>query len=800
MTNWLRETEEINFTNCDREPIHIPAAIQPHGVLMVLTEPDLRIAQVSQNTHEILGIEAIELLDRPLGEFIGGDCLKLIRGCLDRNFEDINPLPISFFCLGDRHVLNFNGIVHRALSGEIVLELELKADNQKSELSHFYYQIKQTLTKIQQAENLTDLCNLIVEEVQRITGFDRVMVYRFNTQGDGAVFAEAKQADQEAFLGLRYPESDIPKQAKHLYTLNWLRLLPDVHYQAVDLITHQEQKTKKNSRQNPQKSVSTKLDMSYCGLRAISPIHIEYLKNMGVGASMSISLMQNRQLWGLIACHHDTSKFIPYEIRTICEFLGQLMSTEIANKEANENLDYKLYLKELQGKFLEKLTQTTDFVAGLVAQPKLLLNLTGSQGAVICQGDQISLIGQTPNEAAVIPLIDWLNGSDCISLKQTDLKQTDLKQTESEHHFQQHLFITNALPSLYPEFVKYQDVACGLMAMEISKFQRQYVLWFRPEILQTVTWAGNPEKQKQIAEDGTLMLSPRQSFDAWQEFVRGKSTEWLDCQMSSAIELRQAIVDIVLRQADELANINLDLERSNNELDSFAYIASHDLKEPLRGIHNYASFLLEDYSDKLDEMGTDKLHTLVRLTKRMESLIESLLQFSQLGRQELHMDRIDLNQLLHNISELFKMNPQWQDCTIAIPQALPMVWGDSVLIEEIFVNLISNAFKYNDRPQKTVEIGCIDFSDAIPQTDENVILYVRDDGIGVRERHLDSIFRIFKRLHPANRYGGGSGAGLTIVKKIVERHGGIIQVQSTYGQGTTFEFTLPLREPKLLDE
>jgi light-regulated signal transduction histidine kinase (bacteriophytochrome) len=788
MTNWLSATEEINLTNCDREPIHIPDAIQSHGVLMVLTEPDLRIAQISENAHEILGIEASALLDRPIGEFIGGDCLQLINGCLDRNFEYINPLPICFFFLGDCDELNFNGLVHRALSGELVLELEPKTDNEKNEFFHFYHQIKHTLTKIQQAESLTDLCNLIVQEVQQITGFDRVMVYRFSSQGDGMVFAEAKQPEQEAFLGLRYPDSDIPKQSKHLYTLNWLRLIPDVHYQAVGLVTHQGQK-------NSQKSAPTKLDMSYCGLRSISPFHIEYLKNMGVNASMSISLMQNRKLWGLIACHHNTSKFIPYEIRTICEFLGQLMSTEIANKEANENLDYKLHLKDIQRQFLERLTQTNNFIKELVANPKLLLNLTSAQGAAICQDDQIFLIGQTPNEDAVISLIDWLNGSD-----RPNLKQTNLKQTGSKHHFQQHLFITNALPSLYPEFAKYQNIACGLMAMEISKFQRQYLLWFRPEISQTVTWAGNPEKQKQIAEDGTVMFSPRHSFEAWQEFVYGKSSEWLDCEVSSAIELRQAIVDIVLRQADELANVNLSLERSNNELDAFAYIASHDLKEPLRGIHNYASFLLEDYSDKLNEAGTDKLHTLVRLTKRMESLIESLLQFSRLGRQDLHMNQIDLNLLLHNTSDLFKMNPQWQNCTINIPQALPMVWGDSGLIEEIFMNLISNAFKYSDHPQKIVEIGCIDGSEAIAQADGHATLYVRDNGIGIREKHLDSIFRIFKRLHPANKYGGGSGAGLTIVKKIVDRHGGKIQVQSKYGQGTPFKFTLPVRKPTMRDE
>jgi light-regulated signal transduction histidine kinase (bacteriophytochrome) len=752
--NMNTDLEPVNLTNCDREPIHIPRSIQPHGVLMVLTEADLKIVQVSANSLDILGLAPADLLDRPLADLIGSDRITDIANCLERNFELINPLSISI----GSPPLNFNGIVHRAISGEIVLELEpltANTDNTHKDFFHFYHQIKNTLTKIQTTANLSELCNLIVQEIRRITGFDRVMVYRFNEQGDGAVIAESKQDDLEAFLGMHYPDSDIPKQAKHLYTLNWLRLIPDIDYQPIALVA---------SANAP---IPAPLDMSYCNLRSVSPIHIEYLKNMEVAASMSVSLIQQQKLWGLIACHHSTSKDSPYEVRTVCEFLGQLMSTELANKEANENLDYKLQLKNIQVQFIERLSKAHDFVKELVADPEALFQLTGAMGAAICDNENITLIGQTPQIDQLKPLLDWI-----------------IPQ------FNQDIFVTNALSHLYPSATEYKAIASGLLAMAISKIQHRYVLWFRPEILQTVTWAGNPAKPKRIEEDGSVTIFPRQSFEAWQQIVDGQSLPWLDCEVAGASELRQAIVDIVLRQAEDLALINVELERSNSELDAFAYIASHDLKEPLRGIHNYATFLLEDYGEIIKDDGADKLNTLVRLTKRMETLIDSLLKFSRLGRQELQMSPIALDRLLENVTELFSINPQWKNCQIRIPKSLPTVLGDRVLLEEVFTNLISNAFKYNDQSEKSVEIG---WSEANSQHPNFVTLSVRDNGIGIREKHLDSVFRIFKRLHAQNKYGGGTGAGLTIVKKIIERHGGNIQVQSIYGQGTVFLFTLPIK-------
>jgi light-regulated signal transduction histidine kinase (bacteriophytochrome) len=776
LDEFLDSSESFDLNNCDREPIHRPGLIQPYGLLFVLDEPDLHIRQVSNNAQALVAIAPHALLGRPLAEFIDADSIAAIQGCLDRSFEHINPLPLTF-AGGHDAPQPFNGIVHRAPSGEVVLELEPFVATEQHSFFQFHRQVKDTLIALQATHNLDELANLIVAEVRRLTGFDRVMVYRFNDKGDGYVIAETKIPDLDPFHGLSYPATDIPRQAKYLYTQNWLRLIPDFGYQASELVSEPIAEITDETKPAPR----SPLDMSLSVLRSVSPLHIEYMQNMGVTASMSISLLQDGQLWGLIACHHYSPKFVSYEVRTVCEFLGQLMSTEIVNKEANDNLDYQLRLKDIQHRLIDRLAGATDFVAALVADTDLLLKLTGAEGAIICDGGDRVVIGQTPDEDTVTAILDWL-----------------------PTQFERDVFATQALPSVYPKTIADPQLVSGLLAMAISIIQNRYVLWFRPEVLQTVTWAGKPEKDERIEPDGTKTLRPRTSFEAWQETVRGTSMPWLPCEVSGAIELRQAIVDIVLRQADALTHINQDLQRSNTELDAFAYIASHDLKEPLRGIHNYATFLLEDYGEILAGDGTDKLQTLVRLTERMELLIESLLKFSRLGRQDLQMEPIDLNAMLSETITMFRMNPEWEGCEIRVDPNLPIVWGDRSLIDEIFTNLISNGFKYNSQSDKWVEVGyCPDFKCpediAEGSGTDCVTLYVRDNGIGIREKHIESVFRIFKRLHAPGKYGGGSGAGLTIVRKIVERHGGTIHVESVYGQGTTFFVTLPERDPTSID-
>ena len=245
--------------------------------------------------------------------------------------------------------------------------------------------------------------------------------------------------------------------------------------------------------------------------------------------------------------------------------------------------------------------------------------------------------------------------------------------------------------------------------------------------------------------------------------------------------LRQELSDR-LRAERELEERNTELQRSNQELDDFAYIASHDLKEPLRGIHNYATFLLEDYGDKLDAEGKSKLETLTRLSRRMETLIDSLLQFSRLGRVDLAITDVDLNAIVAEVVDSIGIGLQEHRIDVRIPRPLPVVRCDPVRVRELYYNLIVNGMKYNDKPEKWIEIGW--------EGDAPPAFYVRDNGIGIQEKHHESIFRIFKRLHGRDKFGGGTGAGLTIVKKIVERHYGRIWVDSAVGEGTTVHFTL----------
>ncbi len=258
-------------------------------------------------------------------------------------------------------------------------------------------------------------------------------------------------------------------------------------------------------------------------------------------------------------------------------------------------------------------------------------------------------------------------------------------------------------------------------------------------------------------------------------------------------ELLRAKEDLEERVRDrtrEIERRNEELHQSNKELDDFAYIASHDLKEPLRGIHNFSSFLIEDYADKLDDEGRSKLETLMRLTRRMETLIDSLLQFSRLGRVDLAIDQVDLNETVAEVLESLAITLQESGTQVRLPRRLPTVRADRARVGEIFYNLVVNAVKYNDKPEKWIEIGAIKNGNREGESGQPPVFYVRDNGIGIQEKHHDSVFRIFKRLHGRDKFGGGTGAGLTIAKKIVERHHGRIWLESSAGEGTTFYFTL----------
>jgi two-component system, chemotaxis family, sensor kinase Cph1 len=764
---------ELDLTNCDREPIHIPSAIQAHGVLLTFSEIDLKILQISQNCEIFLGKKPTDLLGKSLSSLMDKTQFAAIESCVNGDFENVNPLRLSLQVQGELE--RFEGIVHRS-DGAIVLELERcldvavdrdpnredlpVTDRQAVSFFDFYKFVKTPIDRIQNTQTLAELAHQTVTTIRTLTGFDRVMLYRLDEDGSGQVIAENKQEDQTSFLGLHYPASDIPQQAKELYRLNLLRIIPDVSYQPVLL----------EPPLNP--IANAPLDLSLSVLRSVSPMHTEYLFNMGVQASMSISILRDRQLWGLIACHHSTPKQLSYETRTICEFLGQVISFEIGSKADAEDIGYKMQLQSAQARFVTTIASCQTLRDGFTQNPSDLIDLVRSTGVAFCERNQITGFGKTPPETEIAGLVAWIDrqiGADVI-------------------------YSTNTLVDDYLPFTPYKDIASGLLALRISRIHQTYLLWFRPEVIQTIEWGGEPNKPVAIDRDHQLRMIPRKSFELWKQTVQRQSLPWKACEIEAVLELRINIIGIVLQKADELAVLNAELERSNIELDAFAYVASHDLKEPLRGIHNYSTFLIEDYGDKLGEDGTHKLATLMRLTQRMEDLIESLLRYSRFGRAELLLQPVVLDDIVESVLEVIEIS-QTSPIQLQIPRPLPTIEGDRIQVTELFTNLMSNAIKYNDRDQKSIEIGYIlpdERDDLVPaDLDRSLtVFFITDNGIGIRAKHFENIFKIFKRLHPVTKYGGGTGAGLTISKKIVERHGGNIAVASTFGEGSTFYFTL----------
>ena len=747
----------LDLTNCDREPIHIPAAIQPHGALLIVNTEDWSIVQLSENVDEYFGRSPEQLLNQPLSALLSDEQIQTIKDYLAEQSEAARPLRFEI-----RDTV-FSAIAHPA-EGYCLLELE-PAKAPQPDFFDFYRLVKCPVVRLQKAQTVQELQQTAVKEIQDLFGFDRVMFYWFDEDGSGNVVAEAKRDGMEAFAGLRYPATDVPKQARQLYVLNKIRTIPDAAYRPVRLIPER----------NP--IDSRPLDMSLLGLRSVSPIHVEYLENMGVKSSMSLSLVKNNQLVGLLACHHNRPKQLSFEQRAVCEFLSDVISSEITDKRENEDADYKIGLKAIQSQFVQRLSKSNDLRSGITSSPADLMALTSATGVAYCEGNQIALIGNTPSARSVRSLADWL----------------------SNRFSQDVVYQTAALGEVYSPAKDFPERTSGLLALALSRRQHIYVLWFRSETLRIVDWAGNPHKQASVDEQGEVRLSPRQSFSLWQECIEGKAQPWKACEIEAARELRSAVIGVVLQKSDELAQLNAELLRSNVELDSFAYVASHDLKEPLRGIHNYSSFLIEDYGETLGEDGQEKLQTLMRLTRRMEALINSLLHYSRLGRAELLLEPVDMNEVANSVLEMLEIS-QPSDVCFKIADDLPQVQGDRTQINELLTNLITNGIKYNNSERKQIKIGCVDAAEASTIPAESAIelnegqrvFYVRDNGIGIREKHLENVFKIFKRLHPAGHYGGGTGAGLTIVRKIVERHGGCIWIDSTFGEGSTFYFTLSL--------
>ena len=743
-----------DLTNCDRERIHVPGSIQPFGALIALKEPQLTIVQVSENIGTFLDVPPAELLYHTLEELLGKERSDVFRAKFfgSDSFIDINPVQLEVPGRpgGPRA---FDGVLHRA-SGLLVLEMEPAPPRSSEEVDTFVRRSRRALRDFQEASSIPQLLQTAAERVREITGFDRVMVYRFNSDWHGEVVAEARGDVSSSFLGLHYPASDIPRQARDLYKRNWLRHIPDTAYVPARILPGESP------------VAGGELDLTFSVLRSVSPMHVEYLRNMGVGGSMSISLLRDGELWGLIACHHFTPRRLAYEVRTVCELLGQLLSWQLSSKMDIAHARRRMETTQLQQQLIEASTLAPSLVDGMLSAPETFLQFAQATGGAVHHNGVLRTTGEVPSDLETLGIIEWLATS----------RTSDV-------------FATDCLAGSYPHAAALQHVASGLLAIALSREHRDYLLWFRPEMLRTVSWGGDPNKQVTTTE-GEVRLSPRKSFEAWQEIVRLHSIKWEDSEVDAARELRIAALTLIVRRVAELNRRNKALTAEVDARDDLISIASHELRTPISALNLQVHMLLRSVPDFASpERLRPALELADRQVKRLMQLVNSLLDVARVRSGQLDINLEEGVDLALVVAEaLARLRPEQErsgsrvDTTLA--SGVEGRW-DPQRLDQVVTNLLSNALKYGAGAPIQVVVNA-------DQATARLVMH--DHGIGMNMTDQARIFQRFERAVTARDYGG-LGLGLWISKQIVTQLGGEISVDSTLGRGTTFTVSLPLSGP-----
>jgi len=548
---WLAPGEPVDLTNCEREPIHVPGSIQPRGVLLAVSEPDMVVRQVSRNLADVVGTAWDDALGRPLAEVIGVEPAGAIARSASAfgDLRERNPIELILDCGGTPCPVD--AILHRAVHGPdvtssgpstsgpstrgrssaaavstLVIELEPAFGPRPFSFPNTYQAVRSTISDLNRATSLQELYDITAEAVRTLTGFDRVMVYRYDADYNGEVVAEAKLPELNSFLGLHYPASDIPAQARALYEKNWVRLISDVRYtpsplEPIDL-----------------PGTGQPLDLTYSTLRSVSPIHCEYLQNMGVGASMSISLLRGDKLWGLIACHHYSGTHAPpYATRAAAEFLGSTLSLRLVDRAEDEEHRRALRVRStLAWLTAAALDEDRPLTETLLGRPGLLDVVPADSVVVNLQGSTRTAGVPLPAEVSTA-LAAWAatRGQDVVS--------------------------SDRLPLEAPLLGAPAELACGVLALPLP--DGQYVLWTRAEQVQAVDWGGDPHNKAIAEREGdSVRLSPRKSFDRWRETVRNRSEAWTAAELTEAAELRNHLLEALYARSRRVAQAALTLQRS----------------------------------------------------------------------------------------------------------------------------------------------------------------------------------------------------------------------------------------------
>ncbi len=557
----------VDLSNCDREPIHVLGKVQPFGFLIALTA-DWLVARVSANSADFIGLSPDDMLGRPISDILASDAIHALRNriTLLRGPDSVERLFSVPLIEGGPA---FDVAVH--FSGPMVVVEAEPASHDEMEASST---VRSMVSRLAQAEGMSAFLRDGARQVRALTGFDRVMVYRFADGGDGEVVAEALRPGIESFFGLHYPASDIPAQARALYLRNIFRIIADVQSDPVPVVPAVD-------------PTGAALDMSLCLTRAVSPIHIEYLRNMGVGASLSISIIVDGKLWGLFACHHYEARLPTFAQRSAAELFGQIFSMMLESRERAETASYEGKARQVADRLLSAVAQDHDLLSNARWLGDIVIDTIPADGVGVYIDGQMTFSGLTPDEPAFAAIVSMLN-----------------RVAASQ------VFTTDNLSRLLPDAAAHADRAAGLLAIPISRRPRDYVVLFRAEQLRSVRWAGKQDKHIEYGPNGPR-LTPRKSFEEWSELVKGTALPFTPAELRVAEALRTALLEVILRLSD---SADAERQRAHEKQELLIAELNHRVRNILSLIRGLIS-QTRDSAQSVDQfIGTleSRVHALAR--------------------------------------------------------------------------------------------------------------------------------------------------------------------------------------------
>ncbi len=752
MTNTALPLEERADDLCAKEPIQRPGSVQPHGVLLAVDPRSFRVVVASVNASALLGWE------EPIGLALSDVLPDAFAQDLAARYaqEDLpadSPWETTFVATGGRRL----DVASHLHDGVILVEIEPPDEREGEEALVAARALQRAVSRLRgSGEDVETLAQVAVTGIRAISGYERVLVYRFDERWDGEAIAEDKVDDwEQSFLGLHFPASDIPRQARDLYARSPLRWVPRRDYEPVPLLS------------DPAWRPGVPLDLSFARLRSLSPVHLQYHRNMGVDGTMSLSILRDGRLWGLVVCHHrephKPSAGQRSAVAALTDaFALRLAPAERAGMEALRRADVQRI-----GQVLAHLADSDDVVAAAATGSVRLDDLFRATGAVAISGDKVGTLGRCPVGADLATLVAWLR-----------------ERTEGE------LFGTQNLAGEYPPASAYPDVASGLLAIFLTPDKADMFLWFRPEQARLVSWGGDPRK-----DASTTAPAPRLSFERWVETRHGESRAWELWELETALDLRQSIIEVIVRNLRRVADLNERL-RQSQKMEAVGQLTgglAHDFNNLLTGITGSLDLLQARIAQgRISDVGK-YVAAAQGAAKRAAALTHRLLAFSR--RQTLDPKPVDVNKLVAGMEEMVRRTVGPAIAVEVVGKAgLWLALVDENQLENALLNLCINARDaMPDGGRITIETAnkWLDVR-ASKQRDlpegQYLTLCVTDTGTGMTPEVIERAFDPFFTTKPL---GEGTGLGLSMIYGFARQSNGQVRIYSELGQGTTMCIYLP---------